>query len=178
MSGDTCGCGHSTITPCGAEEKEYTPSPGASYPGILAVGPNELGLKAAILDALYAKYGEHVANAERTTHNTRMAYHDKADGVDGDTNHRRNNRDMSDDTSPLTEHPNLNEVRKYVAYRIQQDQGTLGRIEAALAEKTGHGPNPSGLKCICGWPGMTCGCASDKRAAVLAHVHKAWEETK
>lgn len=35
----------------------------------------------AILDALYAKYGEHVANAERTTHNTRMAYHDKADGV-------------------------------------------------------------------------------------------------
>lgn len=35
----------------------------------------------AVLDKLYAKYGELLALAERTSHNTRMAYHDKADGL-------------------------------------------------------------------------------------------------
>lgn len=38
-------------------------------------------LRAGILDALYQEYGKHVALAERTSHNTRMAYHDKADGI-------------------------------------------------------------------------------------------------
>lgn len=38
-------------------------------------------LRTGILDALYNEYGRLVALAERTSHNTRMAYHDKADGV-------------------------------------------------------------------------------------------------
>ena len=33
------------------------------------------------LDQLYAKYSELLALAERSSHNTRIAYHDKADGV-------------------------------------------------------------------------------------------------
>lgn len=38
-------------------------------------------LKASILDALYSEYGKYISLAERTSHSTRMAYHDKADGV-------------------------------------------------------------------------------------------------
>lgn len=38
-------------------------------------------LRTGILDALYNEYGKYVALAERTSHNTRMAYHDKADGI-------------------------------------------------------------------------------------------------
>ncbi len=38
-------------------------------------------MRMAVLDALYAEYGQMVAAAERTSHNTRMAYHDKADGI-------------------------------------------------------------------------------------------------
>lgn len=38
-------------------------------------------LKTSILDALYQEYGKLVVLAERTSHNTRMAYRDKADGV-------------------------------------------------------------------------------------------------
>lgn len=38
-------------------------------------------LRTNILDALYSEYGKYIALAERTSHDTRMAYHDKADGV-------------------------------------------------------------------------------------------------
>lgn len=38
-------------------------------------------LLTGILDALYQEYGKYVSLAERTSHNTRMAYRDKADGM-------------------------------------------------------------------------------------------------
>lgn len=38
-------------------------------------------LKTSILDALYQEYGKCVALAERTSHNTRISYRNKADGI-------------------------------------------------------------------------------------------------
>ena len=38
-------------------------------------------LHAAILDALYNEYGKYIALAERTSHNTRWDYKNKAEGV-------------------------------------------------------------------------------------------------
>lgn len=50
--------------------------------GIVQAGERKASsTKNSMLDALYAEYGKLVVLAERTSHNTRMAYHDKADGM-------------------------------------------------------------------------------------------------
>ena len=56
-------------------------SGGPSYHEIMAAEKAKEFNKKNVLDALYAEYGQMVVKAERTSHNTRMTYHDKADGI-------------------------------------------------------------------------------------------------
>lgn len=75
----------------------------------------------------------------------------------------------------MADWPNLYRKRQEVVQRIAEDRDFLWEIEEALTIKTGH--SASGISCSCGWHPQG-GYPNDKERAVLAHVHKAWEDAE